>query len=326
MEKKGTGMLWKVLLAVFGVFTLGLFAVAYVIFKNSYKRRKNKELEVTLPDEGWAKEHHENYIQGCIWTRDIPGEEWSLTSKDGLRLMAKYVPAKGEAVRNLVLVHGWHSVYFKDMSGIAQWHAEHGANILLIYQRNTLTSEGDYLTMGVRESEDVALWAEMMDARTLRKLPMYLHGVSMGGATVLMAQGEELPANVKGIIADCGFTSPWEISLAVSRQWYPWLPAKLVGYVVDIYTRHLAGFGLKEKNTVDILRKAKIPTLFVHGMLDDFVPPHMSVKNYQACAAPKRIILSEEATHALSWYYDNEKYAKALEDFFAWTLEENPSA
>ncbi len=319
MENHGTPMLLKIVFLLLGVFTLGLFAIAYVVFKNSYARGKNgDERNSALPDESWAKEYHERYINGCLWNQEVKGEEWAITSKDGLRLTAKFVPAKGEAVRNVILAHGYHSVYFKDFSEIAQWHIEHGANVLMICQRSAPGSEGKYLTMGIRESEDLAIWAALMDDRTLGKLPMYLHGISMGCSTVVMAQGEDLPANVKGIIADCGFTSPWDISVAVCRQWYPWLPAKLTGYVVDIYARHLANFGLKEKNTVEILKKAKIPTLFVHGMMDDFVPPHMSVKNYQACAAPKKIMLSEEATHALSWFYDNERYVKAMEEFFGW--------
>lgn len=316
--KKMFSVLWKLALIILGVSTLGLFAIAYVVFKSSYARSKDGK-ESELPDESWAKQYHERYIKGCVWTRDIAGEEWTVTSKDGLRLVAKYLPAKGKAVRNVILAHGYKSAYFKDFSEIAQWYVDNGANVLLISQRAALKSGGKFLTMGVRESEDIALWAARMDAHTLGELPMYLHGISMGCASVLMAQGESLPANVKGIIADCGFTSPWEISVAVCRQWYPWLPAKLTARIVDLYSRRLARFGMKEKNTVDILKRAKIPTLFIHGTLDDFVPPHMTVRNYQACAAPKRILMVDGATHALSWFYDNERYKNALTDFFAWT-------
>ena len=38
-----------------------------------------------------------------------------------------------------------------------------------------------------------------------------LHGISMGGATVMMCAGENLPSNVKGIVDDCGYTSVWDI-------------------------------------------------------------------------------------------------------------------
>ena len=310
------GMLWKVLLVLLGIMTGGLFLVAYIIFKNSYGR-KDSDKNMALPGPEWAKEYHERYIAGCLWNRDVPGQTWYLTSRDGLTLEAKFVPAKGEAVRNIILAHGYQSVYYKDFSEIAQWYVENGANILFISQRASIGSGGKYLTMGIRESEDLADWAMMMDRKTGGKLPMYFHGISMGAATVMMAQGEALPVNMRGIIADCGFTSPWDISVAGSRQWYPWLPAKLLGSAVGLYCHTKAGFWLREKNTVDILKKAKVPTLFIHGMMDDFVPPHMTVKNYQACAAPKSLMMSEEATHALSWFYDTEKYKKAVLEFIA---------
>ena len=33
----------------------------------------------------------------------------------------------------------------------------------------------------------------------------------MGGATVMMVSGGELPTNVKAIVEDCGYTSVWEM-------------------------------------------------------------------------------------------------------------------
>ena len=47
---------------------------------------------------------------------------------------------------------------------------------------------------------------------------MYLDGISMGAATVLMASEFDLPASVRGIIADCGYTSPRDILKKVIRQ------------------------------------------------------------------------------------------------------------
>jgi fermentation-respiration switch protein FrsA (DUF1100 family) len=87
--------------------------------------------------------------------------------------------------------------------------------------------------------------------------------------------------------------------------------------MVNRYARWLAGIDLKEKNAPDILRNAKVPILFVHGTWDKFVPPHMSVRNYEACSAPKKICLVEEATHAMSFLKDTDKYVAAMEDFFA---------
>ena len=41
-------------------------------------------------------------------------------------------------------------------------------------------------------------------------MSIVLHGISMGGATVLMVSGEELSDNVKAIVADCSYTSAYD--------------------------------------------------------------------------------------------------------------------
>jgi hypothetical protein len=42
----------------------------------------------------------------------------------------------------------------------------------------------------------------------------------------------------------------------------------------------------------------------------------MTVKNYSAAACEKRLVLVEGAPHAMSWFYDTERYKKAVADFF----------
>ena len=43
----------------------------------------------------------------------------------------------------------------------------------------------------------------------------------------------------------------------------------------------------------------------------------MGIRNYHACAAPKKICLVDEATHAMSFLKDPDKYTAAIEDLFA---------
>ena len=47
---------------------------------------------------------------------------------------------------------------------------------------------------------------------------IFLSGVSMGATSVMMASNLGLPHNVRGIIADCGFTSPPEIIKRVASN------------------------------------------------------------------------------------------------------------
>ena len=134
----------------------------------------------------------------------------------------------------------------------------------------------------------------------------------MGASTVLFLADEELPANVKGIIADCGFTSPWEIISSVFRN-VTHLPAGPSLWVAELFARIFGGFSLRQKNTKDVLKNSKLPVLMVHGTADGFVPCDMTQKGYDACTGEKELFLVEGADHGLSFLSQPEQYkAKVL--------------
>ena len=306
--------------AAFALPAAALGGVGWYFCQKFLKRNEDPYKDDELADENYTKGYGKEYEIGVRWNERAPFEELTLTARDGTRLVGGFLPAEGEARRAVLLVHGWHSTWQKDFAGIVQYYHEHGADVLCIEQRGQRRSGGEYITMGIRESEDVAEWTAYLAERTKPDIPVYLHGISMGATSVLMAQAEKLPARVRGIVADCGFTSPWDIARACLKNWfnlpaYPFMPA------IRLMTKLLSGYDMKEKSTLEILRTARIPTLFISGTKDDFVPPHMTIHNYQVCSAPKRLCLVDDASHAFSWYFDNEKYISALESFFA-ELEE----
>ena len=103
-----------------------------------------------------------------------------------------------------------------------------------------------------------------------------LHGNSMGGATVLMASGLDLPQQVKGIIADCPFTSPKAVFTHVLHSMYH-LPAFPIIQIADAVNKKQAGYGLDECNSAREVRKAKVPVLLIHGDADEAVPIEYSI-------------------------------------------------
>ncbi len=78
-------------------------------------------------------------------------------------------------------------------------------------QRGQNNSAGDYMGFGMLERYDCLEWIKWVNEQNVEGLPIYLAGVSMGAATVLMTTDLGLPENVHGAIADCGFTSPHAI-------------------------------------------------------------------------------------------------------------------
>lgn len=252
------------------------------------------------------------------WLESLPREDVDILSRDGLRLVGHYIQAKGQTKRLIVLFHGWRGSWTGDFGSIGKWLHEIGCDLLLVEQRAQGASQGKYMGFGVLERRDVAEWMRYLEQERHNTLPVYLGGVSMGAATVLMAAGDELPDFVQGVLADCGFTSPYDMLYEVGRKSLRMREHPSMDYV-DMIVRFHARFGIREYSTPESLKKTRLPVFFVHGLADDFVPCRMSREAYVACSSRKELLLVEGAGHVRSFFYDNENYRCRVEDFFGWS-------
>lgn len=237
-----------------------------------------------------------------------------ITSYDGQKLIGHFFPCEG-AKRMIIAMHGWRSSWSRDF-GLAYdfWHSN-GCSILFAEQRGQNNSGGDYMGFGLIERYDCLEWVNYMSSRFGRSTPIYLSGVSMGASTVLMAAGLELPKNVHGITADCGFTSPYAIWKHVANKNLH-IPFGVRGALADMICREKINMGSNEYSTIDAMRNCRVPVLFVHGTDDNFVPVSMTYDNYKACAAPKELIIVPGASHGMSYYLEKDRYESAVKDFW----------
>ena len=144
-----------------------------------------------------------------------------------------------------------------------------------------------------------------------------LCGISMGAATVTMAAGLPLPANVTSVLADCGYTSAKEIIqkvIAVDMK----LPPKLAYPFVKLGAKVFGGFDLEENPPIAAVTKTRIPIIFIHGGSDAFVPCDMSRRCHEANRNMTRFVCIPGAGHGLSYLVDKETYLKVLREF--WNL------
>lgn len=240
--------------------------------------------------------------------------EVTVKSSDGLTLHGYFLKGDDPS-RTIMCVHGYHGSPAHDFGLATKDLLKHG-NLLMIDQRAHGKSEGKYITFGVRECHDCKMWAQWLCEQMGAQHPVYLDGVSMGGTTVLMASGLELPENVKGIIADCSFTSPHEIICSIAQRVFKSEPKLLIASV-DLYCRLFAGFSLRESSTTEAMLKNRLPVLFAHGTGDTLVPHRMTQAAYDACSATKYLVMAKDAEHGLSYVIDNARYSKAISNLFA---------
>ena len=241
-------------------------------------------------------------------------ENVEIASFDGVGLVGHWVPAEN-AQRTIIAMHGWRSSWKRDFGAIAEFWRKNGCNVLYIEQRGQNNSGGDYMGFGLIERYDCIEWIKWVKANKSDSLPIYLCGISMGAATVLMASGLGLPSEVKGIVADCGFTSPHEIWRHVVKNNLK-LSFGLIGKIANDMCKKKISFGSKEYSTLDAMKVNKTPVLFIHGSDDHFVPIKMTFENYKACSAPKRLLVVPGAEHGMSYFVDKKQYEEAFMAFW----------
>lgn len=119
--------------------------------------------------------------------------------------------------------------------------------MLLVDARAHGQSEGKFIGFGCKDRYDALKWIDWMIKKAGNGIRIVLMGNSMGGATVLMASGLNLPEQVKGIVSDCAFTSPKAVFTHVLHSMYH-LPAFPMIQIADFVNRKMAGYGLDECN------------------------------------------------------------------------------
>lgn len=238
--------------------------------------------------------------------------DWQLTSKDGLKLSAYYLPAEKDQHKTAIIAHGYMG-QASDMPQYAKIYHDLGYNVLMPDARGHGKSEGDYIGFGWPERKDYLQWID----RIVKQDPqseIVLHGVSMGGATVMMTSGEKLPDNVKAFVEDCGYSSVnGELSYQLKDMFN--LPSFPLIPVTSLVTKVRAGYFFGEADSTKQLKKNDRPMLFIHGDKDDFVPYSMLDEVYNATKGPKEKYVVHGAKHAEALSSDPAMYQKKVTDF-----------
>ena len=298
-------------------FCIGLLTVAEAggsaYFYRRTMKRNNAKQERTIKMSGTDWDQYRPFIKERKEAMLAQPHEYVYTrSDDGLKLHATYFP-NGETNKAVICFHGYTSQGMNDYIGLSDYYLRNGYRMLLPDARAHGSSGGEYIGFGCLDRFDALGWIQWMIDKCGEDVQIFLHGTSMGGATVLMTGGLELPKQVKGIISDCGFTSPKEVFTHVLHSMYH-LPAFPMIQIADAVNRKKAGYGLDECNAAREAEKIRVPVLLIHGDADTFVPCSMCQKIYENCPEAKQLIV-EGAGHAESYYKDREAYEKALDDF-----------
>ena len=300
-------------LIALGVIVFLIVLTSFICFLKVFYFKKRKPLgenEYEVPEGEVYAPFREQIINWTKKSREMPYKIFEIKSFDGLKLKGKYYECNPNGLTE-ILFHGYKSTSERDLCGAIERCFAIGRNALLVDHRASGGSEGRICTFGIKERKDCKAWVDFAVKHFGKDVKLGISGVSMGAATVLMATEEDLPENVKFVLADCGFSSAKEIIKKVIREMK--LPADLLYPFVKLGAKIFGNFDLEETTPVKAAKNCKLPVIFVHGDNDDFVPYEMSKKMFEECGSEKKCLITVSgAGHGLAYPKNPEKYLSEL--------------
>ena len=315
---------WIVLIVLAALFVLLVILAAVVMYMVAYPRQMPAFANAILSQSGGdyneedpiEQKHMKMFNEATAWLEAQPNkQDIYITSFDGLKLHAVYVPAEKPTKKTVHVIHGFRGQGLWDFAAMIPYFHEAGYNVNIPDDRAHNASEGKYLGFGWNDRRDTVDWCRKLVEIVGEDAQIALHGVSMGSATVMMAAGEDdLPGQVKCAIADCGFSS-------VYREFQHTTPAQIKALTpfilrIDSLINRLCNhYWFEQASSIKQLKKAKVPFFFIHGDSDTFVPTAMVYDNYNACASEKELWITKNVPHAKSQIVYPEEYGEKTTAF-----------
>ena len=298
-----------IILSIVGGLLIILFIGLFCLYMYSFyspKKGQSDDFNLSAPLYNGM---HDKVIPLIENIRKIPYEDAFITSFDKLKLHARVYENKGSK-KVAVLCHGYRGTARRDFSGGAVEVIDLCYTTILIDERAHGTSQGHSITFGVREVKDVIKWVEYARNRFGEDIELVLIGISMGGATVLMASDKVGKAK---IIADCPYSSP-KIMLQHSVKTLG-LPVAIFYPLINLSSIIFAHTNLNKISAYDTVNNTDNPILIIHGNKDTVVPYTISQDLFNAYQDKIQYELFDDADHGMSYIVDKSRYQKIIKDF-----------
>lgn len=245
------------------------------------------------------------------WLENTPSIGLKIKGFDETILFGEYF-FKKESNKWVIALHGYGG-NGRMMYSVAKKFYEKGYNVILPDLRGHGISGGNYIGMGWHDRLDVIFWIKEILKKD-RNAEIVLYGVSMGASSVLMCSGEKLPKNVKCIIADCGFTSAYDVFKYQIKNVFSIASFPLLN-IINLICKFKNKYSLKEASALNQVKKSNVPIFFIHGNKDTFVPFNMAFQLYENANCKKDLMIVDKAFHGVSSILDEKNYWKQIFKF-----------
>ncbi|WP_318614657.1 alpha/beta hydrolase [Sporosarcina sp. YIM B06819] len=308
---------WKRLLILFATIFLLIQIIGSFFFYELAVKRGPKDFLQNNADLEVSDQTMDLFLNGdwIAWVNAQQFEQLTLTSRDGLKLSGYFLPASKPTNKLAIFPHGYLG-HAKQMGLFGQYyHNDLGYNIFMPDARGHGKSGGNYYGFGWPDRLDLIDWTNLLVNKLGPDTKVAYHGLSMGAATVLMASGEEeLPRQVKAIIADSPYASVYQLFEYQMNRMFK-LPAFPLLDSTSLLTKIRAGYSFREASARNEVEKTTVPILYIHGESDTFVPTKLTKDLFKHTSSATELLLVPNANHGESFALAQDKYKMTIKHF-----------
>ena len=247
-------------------------------------------------------------------------ETVSFLAADGVTLSGWM--ATGDSGKAVILLHG----YTGDRTAMlpqAKMLFDEGFTVLLFDFRHRGESEGDFVSFGYYEKQDVLAAVNLIEetGETMRASggtgieSIGLIGLSNGGATAILFAAEN-PGRIKALVIDSAFKS---LDSAVSQSFthFVGLPAFPFAPITVWFSELRTGLNRKDVIPEEAIANiTDTPVLIIHGLEDETISYTDSEAIYSKANQPKDIWLVPGAEHGDASEIEEQEYQNRIVSFF----------
>ncbi|WP_156298924.1 alpha/beta hydrolase [Streptobacillus canis] len=288
-------------------FVLLYFGIGNYFYNISINASSNKSKVSNQDHDGRVDLELENNIK---WFENNKNRV-KMKSVTGFNLVG-YEFINENSMNWVIMVHGFNS-NSRELSTHIREIYKLGYNVFSPDLISFGESEGTFISMGGKDSEDLVNWVEYL----LKKYPknkFVLFGRSMGAATVINSLGEINKENVVGFIEDSGYIKLRGIFSYQLKKLYS-LPSFPILDIANSMVKIRAGYSIDDVDATSDLQNTSIPGLILHGSDDGFVPSENAKEIYSLLKSDKKIFIFEDAKHVQAHFLYKEKYWNIVSEF-----------
>ncbi len=246
---------------------------------------------------------------------ELTAEEISFTSRDGTRLSGWFIPAPEAAdiTPGIVLSHGW-ARSRAELLPHADFLHRAGFAVLAFDYRHRGKSDGDAITMGLRERDDLQGALDTLSARPeVDAERVGVLGLSMGSVIALLVASAD--QRVRTLVAECPYAAAETIMTRALRHYYR-LPSFPMGYLAKWMIERRLGEPLDVADALRVIDSiSPRPVFLIADERDAVVGPQEAEQLFRAAREPKRFWLIPGADHARGWQAAPQEYERRVVAF-----------